>query len=97
MTDTTEWIPQAACVGDDMDDWFQERSVTVDAIAATLQARRVCERCPVREACLDRALDEEGACGVDSRHGIRGGLDGRERHNLSRRRARAALAATAPH
>ncbi|GGJ81742.1 hypothetical protein GCM10011583_11490 [Streptomyces camponoticapitis] len=97
MTDTTEWIPEAACIGPDRDNWFQERSVTVDAIAATLYARRVCENCPVREACLDAALAEEGGCGRDSRHGIRGGLDGDERHTLARRRARAALAATAPH
>ncbi|MGX1221956.1 WhiB family transcriptional regulator [Streptomyces ambofaciens] len=50
---------------------------------ATDEAKRLCfARCPVRQQCLHEAMRLEGADGKDHRHGVQGGLTGRERHAL---------------
>ena len=55
-------------------DWFPGRG------APTVDQKRVCAACPVREACLDAALAN------GERHGIWGGLSERERRSLRRTR-----------
>lgn len=49
--------------------------------AKSRQAKQICAACPVRNECLDDALNVEGGCGHEKRHGIRGGLspDGRRK------------------
>ena len=47
-------------------------------------AKRVCEGCPVREACLRMALDAERGTGVYERHGVFGGLTPIERFRMQR-------------
>jgi hypothetical protein len=58
-------------------------------------AKKVCAACPVRQACLDDALRQEGGCGHESRHGIRGGLTPRARRNLYDRQRKAKQQAAA--
>lgn len=54
--------------------------------AKTEFAKKVCGACPVRQACLDDAILQEGGCGHENRHGIRGGLTPRSRRNLYNQR-----------
>lgn len=63
------------------------------------KAKAVCHSCPVRQACLADALRVEGGQQAATRHGIRGGLTGKQRRKAyenairaRRRRARQAAA-----
>jgi WhiB family redox-sensing transcriptional regulator len=56
-------------------------------------AKRICAACPVRTACLDDAIAEEGGRGHDRRFGIRGGLGPRGRRNRYEQARRASKAA----
>lgn len=47
-------------------------------------ARRVCASCPVRQRCLEYALDFERDMGAGTRHGIWGGLTPDERWEADR-------------
>jgi hypothetical protein len=69
------WQRRAACCGTDLNLFFPGRGETANP------ARRVCARCPVREPCLDYALDQ----GIT--HGIWGGLTERDRRPLRSRYA----------
>ena len=82
---TTNWRNHAACYGEDPELWFP---LGTDGRWTTQieQARAICHRCPVSEACLDDALREEGA--RSDRYGIRGGLTDTERRQLRRRKDR---------
>ena len=73
-------------------DWWQDAeclhySGLVDFFPArgesARDAKAVCARCPVREECLEYALQWEPLCGVW------GGLSERERRQLRRQRERA--------
>jgi WhiB family redox-sensing transcriptional regulator len=54
------------------------------ALAQIYEAKAVCARCPVREACLRFALD------TGQNYGIWGGLTEDERHKLRRKERRTA-------
>lgn len=69
-----DWTDAAACLGLDPDLFFPERGEDV------APAKAVCAGCPVREDCLDYALDN------GERHGIWGGLSERERRRIRRDR-----------
>lgn len=56
-------IESAACSGEDPEWWF-------DAVAPA-KAKRICNKCPAKELCLEEFQDEE--------FGIFGGLTPRER------------------
>lgn len=75
------WRDHALCAGQDSGIWFPSR----DPLAQST-ARDWCNACPSRQACLEYALAMEAGHGEDRRHGIYGGLDGKERHQLQRRR-----------
>ena len=85
------WRERAACRGADLDLFYPERGEPAGP------ARQVCERCPVRQPCLEYALSNRIT------HGIWGGLTERERRPLQsdwvqaarRDRDRAILAADA--
>ncbi|MFJ2000302.1 WhiB family transcriptional regulator [Streptomyces chartreusis] len=63
------WTKAAACVGEDPELFHAgERNP-----GAVEQARLICNRCPVRTACLIAAYRE------DDRHGLRAGLTPRQR------------------
>lgn len=69
------WRQWAACRGADLNLFFPGRGESAQP------ARLVCSGCPVREPCLDYALDQ----GIT--HGIWGGLTERDRRPLRSRHA----------
>lgn len=80
-----DWRADAVCAGPEYeghrDLWFPTPGDT----AALKQAKEICETCPVRRACLTEALREEGGQAHDNRHGVLGGLSGRQRRALYER------------
>ena len=79
------WMGYAACRGTGFALWFPED----EADKGTHAARAVCAACTVRTECLDYAI------GARIHHGLWGGLSGRERAALSRRRVKEARRARA--
>lgn len=86
MKETTtqeRWFDQAACKGqcpflwfppDDLDREWQE--------SLELLAKRVCERCPVRNECLEHEIRETLLGVPGTGQGIWGGLNPKERKQL---------------
>ncbi|MGW4234546.1 WhiB family transcriptional regulator [Streptomyces sp. NPDC004980] len=77
------WRMHAACRDEDPDLFFPIGS-TGPALVQTEDAKAVCATCPVREQCLEWALEN----GQDS--GVWGGLGESERRALKRRTRRQA-------
>ena len=73
--DEASWEADALCRQVDPELWFPGEGDN------PRNAKRICARCPVRDACLEYALTH------DERFGVWGGLSGRERRALSRGRA----------
>ncbi len=86
LGDKPEWFDQARCMGMDIEVFYgeeedqQERGSHRPYLlpAEVAQAKAMCRDCPVREQCLEYALDN------DERHGIWGGLTTKERRKLAR-------------
>jgi WhiB family redox-sensing transcriptional regulator len=76
-----EWRGNAACVNQDPELFFPIGS-NGPAERQTEGARQVCQSCPVRQPCLEWALE----AGAD--HGVWGGLNEQERLSLRLRRRR---------
>lgn len=76
--DDQEWQASALCaqVGGDL--WFPERG------GDFLEAKRICQQCPVRVECLEYALAH------DERFGLWGGLSERGRREIKKQRQREA-------
>lgn len=72
-----EWIDRAACVGADPEIFFLPRGRNAT------EAHRICAGCPVRQECLDEAIENR------EQYGIWGGLDRDERRAYARARRRA--------
>ena len=75
------WMDEAACRDYSVDLWYgadserlEDREVRVE------QARAVCRRCPVRQECLETAIDNREP------YGVWGGHTTSERKALARRR-----------
>jgi WhiB family redox-sensing transcriptional regulator len=66
------WASEAKCLNADPDVFFPEKG------GSTREAKRICSECPVRDECLEYALEE------DERFGIWGGMSERERRKLKR-------------
>ncbi|MFB6783577.1 MULTISPECIES: WhiB family transcriptional regulator [unclassified Streptomyces] len=77
------WRTHAACRDEDPDLFFPIGS-TGPALVQTEEAKEVCRGCPVREQCLEWAMEN----GQDS--GVWGGLGEAERRALKRRTRRCA-------
>ncbi|MFJ8857925.1 WhiB family transcriptional regulator [Streptomyces sp. NPDC102451] len=75
------WRMHAACREEDPDLFFPIGS-SGPALVQAEEAKAVCGICPVREQCLEWALEK----GQDA--GVWGGMDENERRALKRRRAR---------
>jgi WhiB family redox-sensing transcriptional regulator len=77
LTGTDEsWKDQANCRGIDPELFFPARG------EPTVEQRRVCAGCVVREECLQYALDNA------EKFGIWGGMSERQRRSLRRKRPR---------
>ncbi|WP_328962935.1 WhiB family transcriptional regulator [Streptomyces virginiae] len=72
------WRDDAACFGRAAL-FLPRKDYGPEYLASTLKAKRICENCPVRKACLDEAMATERADGEGGRAGVRGGLTPRER------------------
>ena len=90
-----DWRAAGRCVGWSNwpdDPWYPTEGITSTDLAkrgaAYAYGRAQCDRCPVRDTCREDALATESG-DAEMRHGIRGGLDPRERANLARSRQRA--------
>jgi WhiB family transcriptional regulator, redox-sensing transcriptional regulator len=74
-----DWRDNAACLHADPDLFFP-LSTTGVAVPQVERAKRICQACPVRTACLTWALDQGSSSGIwggtteDERHAIRGAL-----------------------
>ncbi len=79
---TTDWMDLARCQDHDPEAFF------VRGVAASRSAIRVCERCPVKEPCLQYALENR------IEFGVWGGTTERQRRRLLRRAAAASLETT---
>ena len=66
------WMIDAKCLDADPEAFFPEKG------GSTREAKRICSACPVRNECLEYALDN------DERFGIWGGMSERERRRLKR-------------
>lgn len=66
------WQTEALCAQTDPEAFFPEKG------GSTREAKRICDGCEVRSACLEYALQN------DERFGIWGGLSERERRKLRR-------------
>lgn len=73
-----DWRDRAACRDTDPELFFPISEIGPGARQAA-RAKAVCAGCPVRQRCLDFALDN----GLD--HGVFGGTTERERRELIRR------------
>ncbi len=79
-----DWQDEAACREYDNILFFGEEGESeVDKQAREAHAKSICQRCPVREPCLEFAME------TNQKYGIWGGLTDKERASLKRRRARA--------
>src|ERR671916_3208631 len=82
--DDMDWRHKAACLDEDPELFFPIGN-TGPALLQIEEAKQVCRRCDVRDACLQWALE----AGQD--HGVWGGLSEDERRALKRRAARARI------
>lgn len=67
-----QWQERALCAQTDPEAFFPEKG------GSTREAKRICQGCEVKDACLEYALAH------DERFGIWGGLSERERRRLKR-------------
>lgn len=67
------WMDSSLCAQSDPELFYPEKGQSANA------AKRVCSQCPVRQECLDWAVD----AGED--HGVWGGLSRKERHAYAKR------------
>ena len=75
------WLSLAACKGQDPNIFYPSTENWERDVA---RARRFCERCCVRDECLEDALGDVHF----GNYGVRGGLSEIERKRLRRRRRR---------
>lgn len=69
---------KAACKNEDTELFFPTGNTSPEAREMIRQAKAVCNRCSLRDACLDYALDN----GED--YGIWGGMTEKERRRIQR-------------
>jgi WhiB family transcriptional regulator, redox-sensing transcriptional regulator len=70
FADPEPWMAEGICAQADPDAWFPEKG------GSTVSAKRICMGCPVRDECLQYALDH------NERHGVWGATSERERQKL---------------
>ncbi len=80
-----EWQEEALCREYNVDLFFggDAAESEMERQAREAHAKAVCQRCPVKEPCLEFAME------TSQKYGIWGGMTDKERASLKRRRARA--------
>lgn len=71
------WVADGLCAETDPEAFFPDKG------EPTADAKRICQRCPVRVECLQFALDHQ------ERYGVWGGLSERDRRKLTRQESAA--------
>ena len=74
VDDELAWQADALCSQTDPEAFFPDKG------GSTKQAKKVCAACPVREQCLQYAIDNS------ERYGVWGGLSEKERRRVARGR-----------
>lgn len=74
--ESREWMSAAVCAQIDPDLWFAEEG----NYQASIEAKKVCQTCPVVQQCLEYAIDN------NILYGIWGASTLRERQAVKRRR-----------
>ena len=84
-SESLEWQEDAACREYDNVLFFgpDPGESELEKQHREMQAKAVCKTCPVRESCLEFAVE------TNQKYGIWGGMTDKERASLKRRRARA--------
>jgi len=82
VRDNAPWMQDGACRGEDPELFFPEPGPNM--LSSIAIAKGICYECPVRETCLEWAIE------TNQEYGVWGGLTRNERLAL-RRRARANL------
>jgi WhiB family transcriptional regulator, redox-sensing transcriptional regulator len=77
----SSWWELAACRSEDPELFFPIAS-TGSGQTDVVRAKAVCARCPIRQPCLDYAIDSRQA------HGVWGGTSEEERQKIAARRRR---------
>jgi len=80
------WRKDALCQGVETDLFFPAGELSEEPVQQAAAAKAVCARCPVREACLEYALE------TDQPFGVWGGTTEAERRSIRRRRRRRPVA-----
>lgn len=78
---TGSWWDLAACRSADPESFFPVSSTGADQLNVT-RAKAMCARCPIRQQCLEYAIDSHEA------YGIWGGTSEEERRLIAARRLR---------
>lgn len=74
---TLDWLDRAACNGADPEQFFSDTPSVQRGVIDYY-----CDACPVREACRDKAIEQEGDT-PKRQFGIRGGMTGPARYRLA--------------
>lgn len=74
------WAQDALCAQTDPEIFFPEKGGSIR------EATAVCAQCPVKQQCLDAALEEESGSSGYGRHGVRAGTTPRQRAHLAKER-----------
>ncbi|MGP3684110.1 WhiB family transcriptional regulator [Streptomyces sp. IBSNAI002] len=82
-----DWRDQAACLGKGTL-FLPQNEFSLEAVASVAEAKRICARCPVLEACLADAMATEYGHVENGRAGVRGGLTIQERTARYKRQRR---------
>lgn len=72
--DDLDWMPRGLCASLPPSTFFPSDGAGVE------EARKICTGCPVKEKCLEHALEQR----ID--HGVWGGCSERERRRILKRR-----------
>ena len=85
ITDKMDWQEDAACRRHDNVVFFgpDQGESELEKQAREMKAKSICHTCPVKEPCLEFAME------TNQKYGIWGGMTDKERASLKRRRARA--------
>jgi hypothetical protein len=79
----TDWQVLGSCNEIGTDVWFPPKGASPKS-GAVKALIAICDGCLVKSECLSAALEMEGDCGRESRHGIWGGTLPGERHRMAK-------------